>query len=244
MGSPRTDNLQSQLIDETAELEQITQTLETLKQEQEQRQQQVGYSYPQQISNYSLEIEGLRVLLEENRFAKQDLEQETDRALRLQAQAAQATRDQLNFEIRNLVQELHRTREAIVYRRTFPASTPEEQAELDNLYVQLDNLSQQLSDLNQQKSGISSQILAGTQHIQQQRRLYSSEIALQNEQIQVAIQQIQIEMARLRGEMRNIRITSSSLSTQIKQHERNREAQQKRISELHQQIDQNTLPPQ
>lgn len=220
-GPIETTPQENQLSEERQKLEDLKKNLQSLENKKAQQQQQMTLTYPNQISKSTAEIEDLYNLLEEHRWAENDINHATQMTLGQQSSQARFQWEQIENEIQSLQESLRHDQEELQIRSYFPAVTPEQRTDIENLRDRLSSQRQRLEELHNQKLSFSSTLLQRSQQVAADAEQRKSELQENAADIQDQISNLRQDIVRLQSESLRIKTSSASLDQQILQQRQN-----------------------
>ena len=224
---------QARLIEERQKLGVLNERLGQLKSQLEQQEQQTELNTPARISENEAQIEVLQNLLQQNRGAETETTREGLETQHIQSQFSQAEQVQLDNEISRTKEQLQFLQE--IYQEIQmqpPASAAELENQIAILQDQRNDLLQTLNELRNRKNESAQNWISSAQAVNEitnQRRLalVENESTISNQ-----IETLERQNVQLENQRRINRVSSQSLTAQIKQAEEAFNRQKKIVEEL------------
>lgn len=215
-----------------AQLENLRQNLENLKAHQNNQWQLGTVNYPAQISATKNQIQELSEILQDYRWIENSINRAAGNALRQQNSEAQIAREQIDQVIRTLEQEIRRNHEILLSWQSVLGLPTEQEAQLNEVRNQMQLQIDQLNVLRANRIALSERIINRSRAV---RRQADQEQALLQEDGDILRDQIQTlreEALRLDQARQQIRMSSNSLTEQIRQAEQDLTQQHNRVRAL------------
>lgn len=223
---------QSQLDIERARLEEIGRNLQSLQGRQAQANRYDGNEMMSRIDSGNAEIQNLSDLIEFQRMSLAEIDRQADQSLREQSSVAQATRDQIDANIRLLEEAIRQSRSQISLLQWNSIHVSQQKEGLEYWGGLLAEQSQQLQDLKLQRAGISATVLQQNRGITSQAEARRADVLANEDTLRAEISEIRQELVRLRATQAQARQSSTSLAEEIRQERENYLNQRKKVSEL------------
>jgi hypothetical protein len=225
------------LVAEHQKLEDMRQNLFNLRSQQSQNDQMMTLNSPARISENDQRIRNLLNLLQAHRLSENDVDQAANQALRDQNSQAQADRDQIDVSIQTVTDQIHQIEEQFNYTQIQPPLNAEDQrTTLDNLANQRVALIDQLNSLRLQRAQISANSLNQTRAIQGAAQRDKTDLIANETAIEDEIGTLQDEIQEIQQAREQERMSSQSLSQQIRDAERAYNDQAVKIKNLEKSI--------
>nr|BFD58361.1 hypothetical protein CKG001_04680 [Bdellovibrio sp. CKG001] len=226
-------NLQQQLTEENRKLEQQRQALESLQaRQQENAQAPTPDSYANELRESNLQLQDFMMELNSYDRLSQDINRRADEILKAQNSQMQAIRDQLDDNIRIQQQAIQQTREQLNYWQTNFNDITARQNELSVLNDLLSQQEQQLVLMQNEKLLLSAQALEAPGQVQADREQALAEINSNRQDLQNEIMGMRSQIQNLQEDIYQSTISETSLRQQILQTQRAYEQQQQQVRKL------------
>nr|BFD65616.1 hypothetical protein HAGR004_06380 [Bdellovibrio sp. HAGR004] len=226
-------NLQQQLTEENRKLEQQRQALESLQaRQQENAQAPNPDSYANELRESNLQLQDFMMELNSYDRLSQDINRRADEILKAQNSQMQAIRDQLDDNIRIQQQAIQQTREQLNYWQTNFNDITARQNELSVLNDLLSQQEQQLVLMQNEKLLLSPQALEAPSQVQADREQALAEINSNRQDLQNEIMGMRSQIQNLQEDIYQSTISETSLRRQILQTQRAYEQQQQQVRKL------------
>nr|BFD61790.1 hypothetical protein BdHM001_04710 [Bdellovibrio sp. HM001] len=226
-------NLQQQLTEENRKLEQQRQALESLQaRQQENAQAPTPDSYANELRESNLQLQDFMMELNSYDRLSQDINRRADEILKAQNSQMQAIRDQLDDNIRIQQQAIQQTREQLNYWQTNFNDITARQNELSVLNDLLSQQEQQLVLMQNEKLLLSAQALEAPSQVQADREQALAEINSNRQDLQNEIMGMRSQIQNLQEDIYQSTISETSLRRQILQTQRAYEQQQQQVRKL------------
>lgn len=230
--------LEQELEQAQSDLQVRFEELESLKRQQEEQRTLSGSSTEAQVDAQAVEIANLNTVLESSQSAENNIARSADAALREQAMATQLAQSQIDNEIRSLQKAIGQTRSEIAdwtlqfYNRTL------RETRLTELRSQLASQEQNLESLRNQRTQILANSLARTREINAAAQREQGQLELNQSDIQNQIIQLRGHIQRTEAAQKKAQENITTLEAQITKAEENYRAQQQRVGEIRERLDQ------
>lgn len=224
---------QQQLEYEKQNLIPLKQNLDTLKSQQAQQYQQVGFLYPSQITSYNIQIQNLTDILQNLKNSQTDIDQRTAVILKELAARAQLQRLQIEPGIASLERDILQTQEQMyIWTNTTFTLNSDQRLLLESLQNTLKSQKQQLAILQEQRLNIAAEELRQTSLINSAAQQQKAELAESQEAIQDEIFSIRAEIEGLQSAYAQAKMSYRPLTQQISQAQQGYDEQLKKIKML------------
>lgn len=230
-------NLQQQVTAEKARLDSQTQTLQTLKQRQENLGPDQSHVYTSQINQRDNEIQNLLDSMSNYRDAEDQINREASEAMSNQDSAARLAREQIDTNIRLAEQQLKNLESELNYVQNFPGQDyTQQQAKITQLRDEIAAQNNQLTLLRNQRVDISASVFGNSTQIKSLADKARQELRDSVEQTQDRIFTLRSEIDRLQGAQLQSQQNAENLQTQISRAEKAVQDQTLKVQTLEQDL--------
>ncbi len=209
--------------------------LDSMKAQYELQNQQMTTNLPGQIADYHLRIQNSRDVLQMLKNSEQDINQSALSTSRLQNNAAQLARDQVEPQISQLERDLTQTKQQIYYWTNSGFTLTSYQQDLVNkLQTTLAIQQQQLDFLKTERINISSELLNQSQQLNRLNQEQIADLANEQSAIQREIFTLRSEILRLQTTYRQTKSSLIPLGQQLDQAQKLYDQQVEKLRSLEQ----------
>ncbi|XGC81955.1 hypothetical protein ACES2L_05595 [Bdellovibrio bacteriovorus] len=226
--------LQDQLAAAREAREERRQVLEGFRSQQQAQteQQRTPANFTSQVQNTGMQIDNFVVDLQNFDRSEFEINRRAEDLLKLQDSQAQATRLQMDENIRNQEVTIRQIEEQLNYWRNVILYSPEREARILDLQALLSLQQEQLELMRQERLLVSSQVVASNQAILSEKEQRLSEIAAQRQAIQETINELRQNILALEREQTQTRTIRNSILNQISRAQRDFEAANNRVKNI------------
>lgn len=228
-------SLRLQLEEARFELQTRRENLERLKRERIEQQNQLQLQIPQtarEVHNNAAQIQQLTDALEVQRLAERDVQWAAENAHRSQSQAAEASRAQLEEQIRTLEQAQRETQAQILQAQSQYFDLTLRADRLTLLSNQLALQTQELESLRAQRAGLPATTLSESQSIARTSQLERENLVNTEQELLAQIASLREEIRKVQVAEEESRLNLTRLNDQIGQTQEAIDDQNARIEEM------------